>query len=73
MPKKLSDLDQLEASLMEDPTFVSEYKTSKLFAELTVQIIRARYAAGLTQQQLAEKIGTRHPLFPGSSHLITAR
>lgn len=59
MSKKLNDLDRLESKLMEDPAFVSEYKASKPFAELTMQIIRARYDAGLTQKQLAEKIGTR--------------
>ncbi|WP_373533124.1 helix-turn-helix transcriptional regulator [Vampirovibrio sp.] len=59
MAKKLSDLDKLESRLMEEPAFVNEYKASKPFAEVTMQIIRARYDAGLTQQQLAEKIGTR--------------
>lgn len=41
------------------PEFANEYEALSEEYEFVRQIIRARIAAGLTQKDLAEKIGTR--------------
>jgi ribosome-binding protein aMBF1 (putative translation factor) len=58
MAKKLNDLDQLEVKLRENPAFVAEYRQTKVFSDIAMQIIKARNDAGLTQKQLAGLVET---------------
>lgn len=58
MAKKKSDLENLEFQLMQNPEYVAEYSRSKPFADLAMKIIKARIEAGLTQAELAERMGT---------------
>ncbi len=58
MPKKLSDFDKFQMELMQNPEFLAEYQRTKPFADIAVQIIKARNEAGLTQKELACRIGT---------------
>ena len=44
---------------LKNPEFVKEYEALGEEYEVVRQIIRARIAAGLTQKELAERIGTR--------------
>jgi len=44
---------------LKDPEFAQEYDALEEEYDIVRQIIRARIAAGLTQKDLAEKIGTR--------------
>lgn len=53
-----SRLDKLKDRLMENPEFRAEHEKSTPYAELAKAIIRLRIGEGLTQKQLAERIGT---------------
>ncbi len=44
---------------LKNPEFAKEYKALEEEYEVVRQIIQARILAGLTQKELAEKIGTR--------------
>ena len=44
---------------MKNPEFAKEYEALGEEYEIVRQIIRARIAAGLTQKELAERIGTQ--------------
>jgi len=44
---------------LKNPEFAKEYEALSEEYEVARQIIRTRIAAGLTQRELAEKIGTR--------------
>lgn len=50
-------LDKLP-KLMEDPEFVAAWKEAEEEFSIAREIIRTRVAAGLSQKELAEKIGT---------------
>jgi len=44
---------------MKNPDFAQEYEALREEHEIARQIIRARLAAGLTQKELAQRIGTK--------------
>lgn len=54
----MADRDNLKMRLMQNPEFAKEYARTKPFADVVMQIIIARNEAGLTQAQLARRIGT---------------
>jgi len=56
MPRSL---EEILAEKMLDPGFAREYKDSSIRKLLAVQVIRMRQDKGLTQQQLANMVGTR--------------
>lgn len=58
MAKKISDIDKLEMTLMQNPEFAHEFQVSKPYAEVIMKIIRARHEAGLTQTDVAKRVGT---------------
>ena len=55
----MDDLEKLEAELLKNPVFKTEYDALEPEYELIRQIIKARAEKNMTQKQLAEKIGTR--------------
>ncbi len=52
-------LDDIKAKLMEDAEFEEEYNKLKPRYELISQIIEARKSMKMTQEELAERAGTR--------------
>jgi len=54
----LSDFQTHKAELMQDPAFVTAYEATATQYELARQVIAARIDKGLTQQQLADLVGT---------------
>ena len=55
----MTDIRDLHAGWMKDPTYRLDYDALEPEFALTSALIRARADAGLTQQQLAERMGTR--------------
>src|SRR5690242_13771895 len=58
MPKKLSDV---KARMLADPEVQAAYHAMAPEYELARTVIKARTAAGLSQQELAERMGTTQP------------
>lgn len=54
----MTTLKDLKAELLADPDVRREYDALALEHEIARMIIRARVAAGLTQRQLADRMGT---------------
>lgn len=57
--KNLHQWKDLKKELMKDPAFREEFDVLQPQYELAAQIIEARLKKGLSQSQLAEKIGTK--------------
>lgn len=55
----MSRIDQLHAGWMKDPAYRQEYDAIEEEFTLATALIRARADAGLTQAQLAERMGTK--------------
>lgn len=55
---KKATTETLKQKLMENPEFKAEYESQQPYFEIAMQIIKARIDAGLTQKQLAERLGT---------------
>jgi len=53
----MSDLQELTNELMQDTVFKKEYEALQPERDITMSIIRARKAAGLTQAELSQKTG----------------
>ena len=58
---KYANYEVLKKKLMKDPAFKKAYEDSELEFSITCQIIEKRLEKGLTQKQLAEKMGTMQP------------
>lgn len=54
----MTRLSDLHKKWMEDPEYRAEYYALKPTFELTMHLIEARLNAGLTQDQIAERMGT---------------
>lgn len=54
----MKTLKALKAELLTNPEVRREYEALALEYEIAREVIRARTAAGLTQEQLAERMGT---------------
>ncbi len=54
-PKTLKDL---VAELHKDPEHQKQYRLQKPFYDLTLEILKRRKKLGLTQKELADKVGT---------------
>ena len=54
-------LSELKAKLMKNPKFRKEYERYDLPFEIGLLILQMRLNSGLTQIQLAKKIGTKQP------------
>ena len=52
---------QLRAKMFEDPTFKAEYDRLKPEYALLDELLRARQEAGLTQAEIAKRMGTKPP------------
>jgi len=48
-----------EKWLKDDPAYAAEYRTMEPEFALARELIRARTAAGLTQEEVAERMGTK--------------
>lgn len=59
---KLSDWKDLEKKWMKDPKFRHTWQEREPEYQLARSIIKARLNRGLTQAQLAKKIGTKQPV-----------
>ena len=60
MKRKKDDLDRLtEKLLKEDPSFAEKLEEADRAWDIAFQIYNLRQAAGLTQKQLAELVGTK--------------
>ena len=55
----MSRMDELHTDWMKDPAYRAEYDMREREFALAAAMIRARADAGLTQEQLAERMGTR--------------
>ncbi len=53
--------DEMRTELMSDPAFKAEFDRLAPEYELLDQLLRARKEAGLTQAELAERMGTKPP------------
>jgi transcriptional regulator with XRE-family HTH domain len=54
-------LEEFKKELLKDPEFRKEYFKKDLRREIAYMIIEARIAKGITQEELAEKMGTKQP------------
>ena len=59
---KIVEWKKIEKNWLKDPKFRDAWKDVEPEYQLARQIIRARLKRGLTQAQLAEKIGTKQPV-----------
>jgi ribosome-binding protein aMBF1 (putative translation factor) len=55
------DLDRHISQQLRDPAFAAAWKESELGYRWSVALIKARLDAGLTQTELARRLGTRQP------------
>ena len=55
----MTDIHDLHAGWMKDPAYQREYYALEVEFALAAALIRVRADAGLTQEQLAERMGTR--------------
>ncbi len=55
----MRDWKDLRKELLTDPEFKKEYDALELEYSIIAQVIQKRLDKGLTQKQLAEKIGTK--------------
>lgn len=55
----MSRMDELHKGWMQDPAYRKEYDALESEYALASAMIRARTEAGLTQEQLAERMGTK--------------
>jgi transcriptional regulator with XRE-family HTH domain len=55
----MTRIDELHTGWMRDPAYRNEYAALEDEFALAAALIRARADAGLTQQQLAERMGTK--------------
>lgn len=55
----MSRMDDLHAGWLKDPTYRKEYEALESEFTLAAALIRARAEAGLTQEQLAKRMGTK--------------
>lgn len=53
--------EELRAKMFEDPEFRAEYERMEPEFALLDELLKARKAAGLTQAELAERMGTKPP------------
>lgn len=56
--KDTSTLQELQLELEENSEYRQEYRKQKPYYDLVLEIIGARKRLGLTQQQLADRVGT---------------
>lgn len=55
------ELIQVHDELMQDPEFVKEYAAENLIHRVALRILKYRQEAGLTQAELAERVGKKQP------------
>jgi len=55
----MSRIDELHTGWLNDPAYRKEYKALEGEFTLAAALIRARAEAGLTQEQLARRMGTK--------------
>ena len=55
----MTDIRDLHAGWMDDPAYRREYDALETEFALAAALIRARADAGLTQEELAERMGTK--------------
>jgi len=55
----MKNWEELESELLSDSEFKKEYDALEPYYQLASQLIKARAKKGLSQKQLAEKIGTK--------------
>lgn len=54
----MTDFDLLKARMLRDPAVKAEYDRLGPIYSLVFELVEARHRAGLTQAQLAERMGT---------------
>ncbi len=57
----MKDAKELHAQWMEDPEYCEAYESMETEFALASAIIEARKQAGLTQEQLAQRMGIKQP------------
>ncbi len=55
----MTRMDELHQGWLKDPAYLEEYDALEGEFAVAAALIRARAEAGLTQQQLAERMGTK--------------
>lgn len=55
---KFLNFDDLKKEWMQDPDFEKEYADLELEFEIALQLVNARKKSGLTQKEIAERMGT---------------
>lgn len=53
--------DELVKKMLEDPAVKAEYDAQEVEFTLVDELLRARWNAGLTQAEVAERMGTKTP------------
>lgn len=54
-------LEDLKRELLQDPSFQEEYEKQDLAFDISQGVLAARIKRGMTQEELARKIGTHQP------------
>ncbi|WP_010304087.1 hypothetical protein, partial [Candidatus Odyssella thessalonicensis] len=55
---KFTDLDDLKKEWLKEPEFVRAYQDLEVEFEIALELIKARRQAGLTQEEIALRMGT---------------
>ena len=59
--KKQTTFKEFKAELLQDPEFLKEYEALKPKYDMIRSLIEQRNKLGISQKELAEKIGTKQP------------
>lgn len=58
MARPSKTFEEVKQKLMKDSEFKAEYEKNKPYSIIALELVRIRSEAGLTQSQLAKKMGT---------------
>jgi len=58
---QLKSLEEVKADLLKEKGFREEYFKEDPDFEIAKEVVRARIAKGLTQEELAKRVGTQQP------------
>jgi len=62
MSRQSKSYQEVKNKLLKDPEFKAEYEKNKPFSDIALKIVRIRSEAGLTQAELAKKLGVSQPV-----------
>ena len=60
--KKCIDFNTIKDQWIKEPGFIQEYEALELEYTISLELIKARSNAGLTQEEVAKRMGTTQPV-----------